>query len=178
MFRHRAHCRVIYGDTDQMGVVYYANYLRWFDMARTEMFRALGVSYGEIEARGIALPVLEAFCKYHSPARYDDRIAVETTLDPAVRAGMKFDYRVFRIEGNAGEAASGTSGADSAEALLAEGYTRHVCLNASGRAVRPPKFLLTAIAAAESASPGPGRDASPRSPASSPGSPPPGESRP
>lgn len=144
-----------------MGVVYYANYLRWFEMARTEMFRALGVTYREIESRGVALPVLEAFCKYHSPARYDDRIVVETTLDPAVRAGMKFDYRVFRAEENpeqaaaeeSGGAAYGTVGDDRGETLLAEGYTRHVCLNPAGRAVRPPKFLLQAIAEAESASP-------------------------
>lgn len=159
MLRYRTAYRVIYGDTDQMGVAYYANYLRWFEMGRTEMFRRLGVTYGEIEAQGIALPVLEAFCKYHQPARYDDVIVVETILDPAVRAGMKFDYRVFR-ESDGGSAKGETGGElpfpavqkDGRVAggpLLAEGYTRHACLNRKGRVVRPPAFLTEAIAAAK-----------------------------
>lgn len=159
MLRYRTAYRVIYGDTDQMGVAYYANYLRWFEMGRTEMFRRLGVTYGEIEAQGIALPVLEAFCKYHQPARYDDLIVVETILDPAVRAGMKFDYRVFRESGG-GSATGGTGGElpfpavqkdgrVAGEPLLAEGYTRHACLNRKGRVVRPPAFLTEAIAAAK-----------------------------
>lgn len=161
MLRYRTAYRVIYGDTDQMGVAYYANYLRWFEMGRTEMFRRLGVTYGEIEAQGIALPVLEAFCKYHQPARYDDVIVVETILDPAVRAGMKFDYRVFR-ESDGGSHAGETDGERpfpsihvpkdgrvSGEPLLAEGYTRHACLNRKGRVVRPPAFLTEAIAAAK-----------------------------
>jgi acyl-CoA thioester hydrolase len=162
MLRYRTAYRVIYGDTDQMGVAYYANYLRWFEMGRTEMFRRLGVTYGEIEAQGIALPVLEAFCKYHQPARYDDVIVVETILDPAVRAGMKFDYRVFRESG--GGSGTGETGGDlpfpqtpsvqkdgrvTGEPLLAEGYTRHACLNRKGRVVRPPAFLTEAIAAAK-----------------------------
>ncbi|MFP4307749.1 MAG: acyl-CoA thioesterase [Desulfococcaceae bacterium] len=161
MLRYRTAYRVIYGDTDQMGVAYYANYLRWFEMGRTEMFRRLGVTYGEIEAQGIALPVLEAFCKYHQPARYDDVIVVETILDPAVRAGMKFDYRVFReSDGGAGTGESGgdrpfpsnpvpKTGRVAGAPLLAEGYTRHACLNRKGRVVRPPAFLTEAIAAAK-----------------------------
>jgi acyl-CoA thioester hydrolase len=165
MLRYRTAYRVIYGDTDQMGVAYYANYLRWFEMGRTEMFRRLGVTYGEIEAQGIALPVLEAFCKYHQPARYDDVIVVETILDPAVRAGMKFDYRVFRESDGGSD--KGETGGDrpfpplqsgqsvqkdgrvAGEPLLAEGYTRHACLNRKGRVVRPPGFLTDAIAAAK-----------------------------
>ena len=70
MFRYPL--RVRYGDTDQMGVAYYANYLRWFEIGRAEMLRALGTSYREVEADGLSLPVVEARCRYHKPARYDD----------------------------------------------------------------------------------------------------------
>lgn len=124
-------CRVIYGDTDKMGVAYNANYLRWFEMGRTEMFRRLGLTYREIEERGIVLPVAEAWLKFLSPARYDDLLNITVVLDTTVKAGMKFDYEIFRNED--GE-------------LLAKGYTRHACLSSDGRVVRPPKFLRDLIA--------------------------------
>jgi len=132
MLCHRTTCRVIYGDTDNMGVAYYANYLRWFEMGRTEMFRFLGLTYKSIESKGVYLPVSEAFCKFKSPARYDDLIVIETVLDTRVRAGVKFDYRIFREDG---------------KSLLVQGYTKHACLNGSGRVIRPPAFLLELIAA-------------------------------
>src|SRR4030042_1681497 len=127
MLCHRTTCRVIYGDTDNMGVAYYANYLRWFEMGRTEMFRSLGLTYKSIEAKGVYLPVSEAYCKYKSPARYDDLIVIETPLDTRVRAGIKFDYSIFREDG---------------KTLLVQGFTKHACLNGSGRVIRPPAFLL------------------------------------
>lgn len=134
MIRHRTVYRVIYGDTDQMGVAYHANYLRWFEMGRSELFRHLGLTYKEIEGKGIGLPVAEAFCKYLAPARYDDRIIIEASLDTAVRAGMKFDYLVCR---------------EADETPLAKGYTRHACMDGAGRVVRPPKFLTDLIKALE-----------------------------
>ena len=76
MLSHRTTYRVIYGDTDNMGVAYYANYLRWFEIGRTEMFRHLGLTYSEIEARGIFLPVAEAHCKYLAPAHYDELLVI------------------------------------------------------------------------------------------------------
>lgn len=130
MLTHRTTCRVIYGDTDAMGIAYYANYLRWFEMGRTELFRALGVTYRTIEEGGVALPVSEVFCKFHSPLRYDDILVIETTLDPAVRAGMKFDYRLLLEED---------------EALAATGYTKHAFLDPTGRVVRPPAYLRKVI---------------------------------
>ena len=130
MLTYRTTYRVIYGDTDNMGVAYYANYLRWFEIGRTEMFRDLGLAYREVESRGIFLPVSEAHCKYLAPAHYDDVLVIETTLDTTFRAGMKMDYRVLRE-------ADGT--------LLAEGYTRHAYLNSDGRVVRPPRFLTELI---------------------------------
>ena len=94
MLSHQTHYRVIYGDTDNMGVAYHANYLRWFEIGRTELLRAWGLPYREIEARGIQLPVAEAHCKYQQPARYDDLLTIEATLDTSTRGGVKIDYRI------------------------------------------------------------------------------------
>jgi acyl-CoA thioester hydrolase len=131
MQTHRTTYRVIYGDTDNMGVAYHANYLRWFEMGRTEMFRALGLTYKKIEAKGVFLPVSEVHCKFKFPAQYDDMIIIETSLDSEVRAGMKFDYNIL-------------SGNDDRK-LLANGYTIHACLNGNGRVIRPPDFIMELI---------------------------------
>jgi acyl-CoA thioester hydrolase len=113
--------RVIYGDTDQMGVVYYANYLRWFEMGRTELLRQIGASYSAVERRGIFFPVSEVSCRYLRSARFDDEIAVETTLQALGRATLVFAYKITR---------------KSDGILLVEGWTRHACLDASGKAVK------------------------------------------
>ncbi|WP_373501552.1 acyl-CoA thioesterase [Desulfococcus sp.] len=128
--------RVIYGDTDQMGVVYYANYFRFFEMGRAAMFRHLGLSYREIEERGYVLPVSEAFCKYLASARYDDVLIIETSLDTAIRGGMKFNYTILR---------------ESDGTPLVTGHTRHACMTTEGRVVRPPGFLKDLIASHEGA---------------------------
>ena len=112
---------VRYGDTDQMGVAYYANYLDWFEVARTEWLRARGKTYHELEAEGIHLPVTEAHCRYHSPARYDDRLRLVTWIAELTRATVQFHYRIERV-------------AD--ERLLAAGHTRHCFLDDRGRPVR------------------------------------------
>jgi acyl-CoA thioester hydrolase len=127
---HRTTCRVIYGDTDRMGQAYYGNYFRWFEIGRTEFFRDLGLAYREIEDRGILLPVSETYAKYSAPARYDETIVIETAVDPSVRAGIKFVYRLFREDG---------------ATLLAEGYTTHAFVDTSGRVVRPPAFIRELI---------------------------------
>ncbi len=129
--------RVRYGDTDQMGVVYYANYLRWFEVARTEMLRAHGMSYREVEAAGVRLPVVEATCRYLSPARYDDRISIETSLAALGRASLAFEYRVVRAEDGR---------------LLATGSTAHCFLDAEGRPARPPEALRALLEHARAAS--------------------------
>ena len=127
------HCctyRVIYGDTDNMGMAYHANYLRWMEIGRTELFRAWGLPYKEIEAKGIMLPVSEVTCKFVSPARYDRLMVIETTLDHQIKGGIKFDYRIF----------------DQADdKLLARGHTKHACVNREGRVVRPPDFMAAII---------------------------------
>ena len=108
--------RVRYAETDQMGIVYYANYFVWFEIGRVELLRSLGLAYSqlEIEDRCI-LPVVDAKCRYRAPARYDDEILIETR--PALLRGtvIKFAYRILR-KAQAGEE----------QKLLAEGETVHV----------------------------------------------------
>ena len=123
---HRTEYRVIYGDTDNMGVAYHANYLRWFEIGRSELFRALGMTYKSIEEKGYFLPVSEAYCKFVSSARYDDLIIIETAVDGGLRAGMKFDYRILRKED---------------ETELVQGFTKHAYVDKSGRVIRPPRFI-------------------------------------
>src|SRR5215472_16017199 len=108
--------RVRYAETDQMGIVYYANYLVWFEIGRVELLRSLGLAYSQLEKdHKQILPVVEANCRYRSPARYDDEILIETS--PAMLRGsvLKFAYRILRK--NPG---------DKHPHLLAEGETTHV----------------------------------------------------
>ncbi|WP_027339351.1 acyl-CoA thioesterase [Halonatronum saccharophilum] len=90
--------RVTYQETDMMGVVYYGNYLRWFEIGRTEYLREKGMSYKEFEDRGILLPVLESHCNYHSPARYDDLVTIKTKISKLKRTKIEFDYEIIRSE--------------------------------------------------------------------------------
>lgn len=123
--------RVIYGDTDRMGVVYYANYLRYFEAGRNEWFRAQGARYREVEAeQGILLPVVEANVRYHRSARYDDLLRVETRVTEIRRASVRFDYRVVREED---------------DALLAEGHTVHACIDREHKPRRLPEPILAIL---------------------------------
>jgi acyl-CoA thioester hydrolase len=114
-----------------MGQAYYGNYFRWFEVGRSEMFRSLGLSYKAVEDNGIFLPVSEAHCKYARPAKYDDVLVIETTLDSKIKAGLKFDYKIFKEDG---------------KTLLAKGYTKHPYINQEGKVVRPPGFINKIIA--------------------------------
>ncbi|HET9553755.1 MAG TPA: thioesterase family protein [Anaeromyxobacteraceae bacterium] len=128
-----ARLRVIYGDTDQMGVVYYANYLRYFEAGRTEFIRAKGMTYRDFEETyRLRLPVAEASVSYKAPARYDDLVDVEVSLTEVRRASARFDYRVVRD----GE-------------LLATGHTLHACVDLEGRMERMPQALLERLTAGE-----------------------------
>jgi len=124
--------RVIYGDTDQMGVVYYANYLRWFERGRSEWLRQIGLPYGEIEQRGFHFPVAEVNCRYAQSARYDEVVKIETELTELGRASLAFSYRITR---------------ETDDVLLATGSTKHACIDHAGRMARMPKILEDAIAA-------------------------------
>lgn len=127
---HRFELRVRYGDTDQMGFAYYANYLRWFEIGRAEMLRSLGTSYREVEESGVLLPVLEAGCRYLKPARYDDRVVIETRVAELKRASVRFAYRVLLA-------------AD--DTVLATGTTEHCFLDREGRPGRPTPHLLALL---------------------------------
>lgn len=119
-FEHVFEQPVRYGDTDQMGIAYYANYLYWFEVARTEWLRARGTTYREIEAGGIVLPVIEAHCRYLHPARYDDRLRLVAWVAELTGATVRFEYRIEL----------------AADQLLATGWTRHCFLGRDGRPVR------------------------------------------
>ena len=106
-----------------MGVVYYANYLVWFEVARADLLRSLGWTYREMELAGISLPVIEAHCQYLRPARYDDEIDVKTEGRMLSPVRMEFDYQVVRSQ-------DGT--------IAAEGKTVHAALDASGKPCRLP----------------------------------------
>ena len=115
--------RVRYAETDQMGIVYYANYLVWFEVGRTDLLRDRGWSYREMEGVGISLPVVEAVCEYRRPARYDDELEVQTTGVMLSPVRLRFDYRVVRP-------------VDAA--MVAEGHTVHASLDRNGRPTRLP----------------------------------------
>jgi len=130
MLTHKTTIRVRYGDTDKMGFVYHANYFRWFEVGRSEMFRSMGIPYKSIESKGIFLPLSEMHCKFNAPSQYDDILLIETSIDTRYKAGMKFDYKIFNEDG---------------KKRLANGYTKHACMDNNGRVVRPPKFLMDII---------------------------------
>ena len=123
--------RVRYAETDKMGVVYYANYLVWFEVARADLLRSLGWSYREMELAGISLPVIEAHCEYLRPARYDDEIEVraEGRLLSPVR--MEFQYQVVKLQDRT---------------IAASGKTVHAALDTSGKPCRLPERVREVFA--------------------------------
>lgn len=116
--------RVRYAETDQMGVVYYANYLVWFEIGRTDLLRQTGWSYREMEVDGYSLPVIDAQCAYKASAKYDDEIEVRTSGGMVSPVRVKFSYEVVRT-------------AD--RALLATGSTVHATLDRAGKPCRLPE---------------------------------------
>ncbi|RKD33413.1 acyl-CoA thioesterase [Thermohalobacter berrensis] len=102
--------RARYSETDQMGVIYHANYLNWFEIGRTEFFRKLGKDYRELEEENVLLPVIDVGCKYIKAAKYDDEIIIKTKLVKLKGVRLEFNYEIIRKEDNV---------------LLAEGYTKH-----------------------------------------------------
>ncbi len=118
--------RVIYGDTDCGGVVYYGTYFRLFEMGRTELLRSSGLTYATIEnEEGLILPVVEAHARYRAPARYDDELLIKTSLTELYPHKVRFDYAISR-----------------AGRLLVEGYTVHAPINRAGKLVKFPARIL------------------------------------
>jgi len=95
MYSHSTKIRVRYGETDQMGYMYYGNYAQYYEVGRVEMLRSLGMDYAAMEASGIMLPVLELSCKFIKPAKYDQEITVKTTVDQLPGIRIHFKYELF-----------------------------------------------------------------------------------
>ena len=123
--------RVRYAETDKMGVVYYANYFVWFEVARADLLRSLGWTYREMEQAGISLPVIEAQCQYHRPARYDDELEVRAEGRMLSPVRMEFRYAVVRRED---------------AALTASGTTTHAAIDPRGRPCRLPDRIRKVFA--------------------------------
>lgn len=123
---HETKIRVRYKDTDRMGLVYYGNYLTFFEVARNEFMRDLGYSYARIEDDGYGMVVIEASAKYHGNTHYDALLTVKSMICVVKRIRVRFDYHVFDGNGK----------------LIVSGYTEHACINEQKRPVRIPEKLL------------------------------------
>ena len=117
---------VSYGETDTMGVLYYAEYFHIFERARSFHIREHGMSYAEVERRGIILPVREAQCRYRAPIRFDDEILVRTGIETWKRVSLRFAYEVWNRDRTL---------------LHATGMTEHAAVNPEGRPTRLPQWL-------------------------------------
>ena len=115
--------RVPYAHVDQMGFVYYAHYLVYFEMARADMLREAGIPYPEMEKRGIRLPVVVSHCEYRKPARYDDLLVVVSRCSQK-GPRLRIEYEVKR-----------------GDEVLVVGHTEHVCLSPEGKVMRPAPEL-------------------------------------
>jgi len=129
--QHETRFRVRYAETDQMGVVYYANYLVWMELGRAEYCRAAGIRYKDMEAHDrILLAVVDAHCRYKHPARYDEEILVRTSIARANRRMIEFHYRIS-------DASTGRE--------VAEGETRHIFLSPEMKPVKLPEKYFAAF---------------------------------
>lgn len=122
--------RVLYADTDQMGITYYANYLKWFEAARTEYFRALGFPYTECEKKGIYLPVAEAHVNYVAPSTYDDDLIVRASVVEIGGSTLRFEYQVMHAK---------------TQVPVATGYTVHVFVTKAMKPCRVPAEIKAVV---------------------------------
>ena len=119
--------RVSYGETDAMAIVYYANYLHWFEQGRSFFIREQGMGYSQIEEKGVYLPVREACCRYLASAKYDQEVSVRTGIGKWGRASLTFYYEVYNLS--------------ESNKLITTGHTQHACVNAQGKPVALPEWL-------------------------------------
>ena len=126
MIEYDHHTRVYYRDVDQMGIVYYTRYLEYFEAARTELLRSIGLDVLAIEQMGYFLPVISCHIDYKKPAKFDDELSIITRINELPRSTMKINYVVY----------------NSDKILLVAGYTVHSFINSNGNAVRPPKIFI------------------------------------
>lgn len=126
MYTSETHIRVRYGETDQMGYVYYGNYAMYYEVARVESLRQLGFSYKELEQMGVMLPVLENHTKYFAPALYDDLLRIKTTIREKPGVRIRFHYEIYNADSK----------------LINEGETLLVFVNkTNGKPCRPPEVF-------------------------------------
>lgn len=123
-------CRVLYADTDRMGITYYANYFKWFEAARTEYFRTLGFPYTECEKKGVYLPVAESHANYLAPTTYDDDVTVRTSVAEMGNSTLRFEYQVMNAK---------------TEQRIATGYTVHVFVDKSMKPCRVPAAVKDVV---------------------------------
>ena len=122
--------RVLYADTDRMGVSYYGNYFRWFEAARNEYFRALGLPYTECEKKGIFLPVGEAHAKYIAPSTYDDELIIRTSVSRLGSSTVEFQYQAINTK---------------TQKVITTGSTLHVFVNRQMKPCRIPEEIRSKV---------------------------------
>lgn len=130
-----AHCcdyRVLYGDTDAGGVVYNANYLRFFEMGRTEFMREQVLSYRDLEEKGFILPVVESYLRFKAPAFYDDLLVVKTFITDVKEISCRFNYHILR---------------KTDDKLLVKGFTIHASIGRDGKLRKLPSDLFLKLSA-------------------------------
>ncbi len=132
---HSTSYRVLYGDTDAAGVVYYGNYMRYFEIGRTEFMRDLVRSYKEIEDEGLVLPVIENYARYKASASYDDLLTIQTSLAEVKNVSCRFNYRIYLSNDPDKEKSR----------LLVKGYTVHASVNRKGKISKLPKDVLNSL---------------------------------
>ncbi len=124
--------RVRYAETDQAGMAHHSSFLPWFEEGRIELLRSLGKPYQEFEAEGMHFPVREVFCRYWTPARFDDVLVISTSIEQVGGASVQFNYRITR---------------QADETLIAEGLTRHACVDNDGKVKRLPRQIRQMLSA-------------------------------
>lgn len=127
---HQLETRIIYGDTDAGGVVYNANYLRFFEMGRNEFMRALASPYKELEELGFIVPVVESYLRYKAPARYDDLITIKTCLAALTPLTLRFHCHIVHTTSNR---------------LLVKGFTNHAAVDRRGRLAKLPTTVMDSL---------------------------------
>jgi acyl-CoA thioester hydrolase len=128
---HATEIKVRYAETDNMGIVYYANYLVWFEVSRTEYLLAQGLDYREVEKDGFFMAVVEVHCSYKAPARYGEVVLIEAWPSDIKYSSLKFNYKVYSKEGHL---------------LLVEGYTTHVLIDKDMRPKKIPERIRGLLA--------------------------------
>jgi acyl-CoA thioester hydrolase len=122
---HEVELRVRYQETDAMGLLHHANYLTYFEVGRTELLRASGRAYRQMEEAGLFMVVVEVRCRYRRPVRYDDVLRLRTIVAKVTAAKVEHDYQLYR-----------------GDQLVAEGHSVLACVDKNGELVRMPEFLI------------------------------------